>query len=123
MLPQPDEIIYDRRRKRLMIQVLPGGKVVLKAPLGNPKNSSTVFGTACRLDCREANSHGESRGASSGTPFRARGLLWAGRPMTIPPYTSAGKGPKELFFKQVQGFFLASGEQKNGAEKAESLLP
>jgi len=39
MLPQPDEIIYDRRRKRLMIQVLPGGKVVLKAPVGTPKTA------------------------------------------------------------------------------------
>ncbi|MEN6530861.1 MAG: YgjP-like metallopeptidase domain-containing protein, partial [Anaerolineaceae bacterium] len=43
MLPQPDEIIYDRRRKRLMVQVMPGGKVVLKVPLGTSRRQISSF--------------------------------------------------------------------------------
>ena len=43
-MPQtPDEIIFDRRRKRLMVQVLPGGRVVLKAPLGATKRQINSF--------------------------------------------------------------------------------
>ena len=116
MLPQPDEIIYDRRRKRLMIQVLPGGKVVLKAPLGTPKKQLNSF-----LE-QHAGWIAEKRTLMAKVAEPAQALrfvqgelLWlAGRQY---PLHLAGKGPKELFFKQVQGFFLASGEQKNGAER------
>jgi len=113
MLPQPDEIIYDRRRKRLMIQVLPGGKVVLKAPLGTPKKQLNSF-----LE-QHAGWIAEKRTLMAKVAEPAQALrfvqgelLWlAGRQY---PLHLAGKGPKELVFKQGQGFFLASGEQKTG---------
>ena len=120
MLPQPDEIIYDRRRKRLMIQVLPGGKVVLKAPMGTPKRQINSF-----LE-QHAGWIAEKRALMAKVVEPAQAyrfvdgeLVWlAGRQY---PLHLTEKGTKGLVFKQGQGFFLASAEQKKGAERLESF--
>ena len=120
MLPQPDEIIYDRRRKRLMIQVLPGGKVVLKAPLGTPKKQLNSF-----LE-QHAGWIAEKRTLMAKVAEPAQALrfvqgelLWLA--VRQYPLHLAGKGPKELVFKQRQGFSLAKSQQKNGAERLEAF--
>ena len=120
MLSQPDEIIYDRRRKRLMVQVLPGGKVVLKAPVGTPKRQINNF-----LE-QHAGWIAEKRAlmAKVAEPaqalrFTEGELLWlAGRQY---PLHLVDKGMKGLVFREGQGFFLASAEQNNGAERLEAF--
>ena len=119
MITQPDEIIYDRRRKRLMLQVLPGGKVVLKAPVGTPKRQITNF-----LE-QHAGWIAEKRALMAKVPEPAQALrfvvgelLWlAGKQY---PLQLVDKGVKGLVFKEGQGFFLARNEQKKGAEKLEA---
>lgn len=120
MLPQPDEIIYDRRRKRLMVQVLPGGKVVLKAPVGTPKLQINTFLEQHAAWIAEKRAL-LAKVAEPAQPHRfAEGeLIWlAGRQY---PLHLADKGPKGLVFKQGQGFFLARTEQKNGAERLKAF--
>ncbi len=120
MIPQPDEIVYDRRRKRLMIQVLPGGKVVLKAPMGTPKRQITGF-----LE-QHAGWIAEKRALMEKVAEPAQALrfvdgelIWlAGRQY---PLHLTGKGTKGLVFREGQGFFLASAEQKKGAERLEAF--
>ncbi len=120
MIPQPDDIIFDRRRKRLMVQVLPGGKVVLKAPLGTPKRQINAF-----LE-QNADWIAEKRAlmaqVAEPTPthrFVEGELFWlAGRQY---PLRLVEKGLKGLVFKEGQGFFLARGEQKRGAERLEAF--
>ena len=120
MLPQPDEILYDRRRKRLMVQVLPGGKVVLKAPLGTPKRQINNF-----LE-QHAGWIAEKRilmakVATSAQPLRfvEGAQIWlAGRQY---PLQLTDKGVKGLVFREGQGFLLATAEQKKGAERLEAF--
>lgn len=120
MLPQPDEILYDRRRKRLMLQVLPGGKVVLKAPLGTPKRQINNF-----LE-QHAGWIAEKRilmakVATSAQPqhFVEGAQIWlAGRQY---PLHLVDRGLKGLVFKEGQGFLLATAEQKKGAERLEAF--
>ena len=115
MPPQPDEIIYDRRRKRLMLQVLPGGKVVLKAPVGTPKRQITGF-----LE-QHAGWITEKRALMAKVAEPAQALrfvegelLWLGGRQY--PLHLTEKGIKGLVFKEGQGFYLAKGVQKYGAE-------
>lgn len=120
MLPQSDEIMYDRRRKRLMIQVLPGGKVVLKAPLGTPKKQLNNF-----LE-QHADWIAEKRALMAKVPEPAQPLRFVeGEPLWLAgrqyPLHLADKGPEELVFKQGQGFFLAKSQQKNGAERLKAF--
>lgn len=120
MHPQPDEIIYDRRRKRLMVQVLPGGKVVLKAPLGTSRHTINSF-----LE-QHSSWIAEKRAlmtkifpSAQAIRFVDGEMLWlAGRQY---PLHLAEKGIKGLVFKQGQGFFLAKSEQKKGAERLKSF--
>ena len=120
MLPQPDEIIFDRRRKRLMVQVLPGGKVVLKAPMGAPKRQINSF-----LE-QHAGWIAEKRALMEQVPEQAKAhrfvdgeLIWlVGRQY---PLHLVDIGSKGLVFKQGQGFYLASGEQKQGAERLKAF--
>ena len=120
MLPQPDEILYDRRRKRLMVQVLPGGKVVLKAPLGTPKRQINSF-----LELH-AGWIAEKRilmakVATSAQPLRfvEGAQIWlSGRQY---PLHLVEKGLKGLVFREGQGFLLATAEQKKGAERLEAF--
>ncbi len=115
MLQQPDEIIYDRRRKRLMVQVLPGGKVVLKAPMGTPRRQINSFLEQHAGWIIEKKALMEMVNPPAQAYRFAEGeLIWlAGRQY---PLHLTGKGTRGLVFKQGQGFFLASAEQKRGAE-------
>jgi len=120
MHPHPDEIIYDRRRKRLMIQVLPGGKVVLKAPQGTSKRQIYSFleQHAGWITEKRALMEKVSPPAQA-LKFVEGELFWlAGRQY---PLHLADKGSKGLVFKQGQGFFLAKSEQKNGAERLKTF--
>jgi len=120
-MPQtPDEIIFDRRRKRLMVQVLPGGRVVLKAPLGTTKRQINSF-----LEQHSA-WIAEKRALMARQPepsqairFVEGELLWLeGRQY---PLHLAGSGVRGLVFKAGQGFILAATEQGEGAERLESF--
>ena len=120
-MPQtPDEIIFDRRRKRLMVQVLPGGRVVLKAPLGTTKRQINGF-----LEQHSA-WIAEKRALMARQPepsqairFVEGELLWLeGRQY---PLHLAGSGARGLVFKAGQGFILAAAEQGEGAERLESF--
>ncbi len=120
MPTQPDEIIYDRRRKRLMVQVLPGGKVVLKAPLGTPKRQIASF-----LE-QYADWIAEKKAlmAKVAEPapahrFLEGELLWLGGRQY--PLHLRDKGTKNLVFKQGQGFYLALNEQIKGAERLKAF--
>ena len=116
MLPQPDEILFDRRRKRLMVQVLPGGKVVLKTPMGTSKRQINSF-----LE-QHAGWIAEKRALMAKVAEPAQALrfvegelIWlAGRQY---PLHLTGKGTKGLIFREDQGFLLAIAEQKRGAER------
>ena len=111
MLPQPDEILYDRRRKRLMLQVLPGGKVVLKAPLGTPKRQINNF-LEQHADWIAEKRILMSKVATSAQPqhFVEGAQIWlAGRQY---PLHLVEKGLKGLVFREGQGFLLAPAEQK-----------
>ena len=116
MLPQPDEIIYDRRRKRLMVQVMPGGKVVLKVPLGTSRRQiSSFLAQHSGWITQKKTLMARVSPPAQAHRFVEGELLWlAGRQY---PLHLADKGPKGLVFKQGQGFFLARNEQKNGAER------
>jgi len=117
---QPNEIIYDRRRKRLMVQVLPGGKVVLKAPVGTSKRQINSF-----LELH-AGWIAEKRAlmtkvAEPSQPhrFMEGEQIWLeGRQY---PLHLVEKGIKGLVFREGQGFFLPSAEQKKGAERLEAF--
>lgn len=120
MLPQPDEITYDRRRKRLMVQVLPGGKVVLKVPLGTSKRQINSFFQ------QHAGWISEKRAlmakvAEPSQPYRfVEGeLIWlAGRQY---PLHLTLEGSRGMVFRDGQGFFMARGEQNQGAERLKAF--
>ena len=120
MLHQPDEIIYDRRRKRLMLQVLPGGKVVLKAPLGTGKHQLQSFLEQHAGWIAEKKAIMAKVSPPAGKlRFTEGELLWlAGRQY---PLHLVDKGVKGLVFKQRQGFFLAKGEQKQGEDRLKAF--
>ena len=120
MPQQPDKIVYDRRRKRLMVQVLPGGKVVLKAPIGTSKRRIDSF-----LE-QHAGWISEKRALMAKVAEPARALrfvegelLWLGGRQY--PLRLVDKGIKGLVFREGQGFFLAFAEQKRGAERLEAF--
>jgi len=120
MPQQPDKIIYDRRRKRLMVQVLPGGKVVLKAPQGTSKRQINSFLEQHAGWIAEKKALMEKvTPPAQALRFEEGGLLWlAGQQY---PLHLAEKGSKGLVFKQGQGFFLARSEQKKGAERLKTF--
>lgn len=120
MHPQPDEIIYDRRRKRLMVQVLPGGKVVLKAPQGTSNRQINNFLEQHSGWIAEKKALMEKvTPPAQAIRFEEGDLLWlAGQQY---PLHLADKGSKGLVFKQGQGFFLAKSEQKKGAERLKTF--
>lgn len=116
MQSQPDEIIYDRRRKRLMLQVLPGGKVVLKAPQGTSKRQINSFLAQHAGWIAEKKAiMAQVSPPAQALRFVEGELLWlAGRQY---PLHLADTGVKGLVFKQGQGFFLLKKEQKTGVER------
>ncbi len=120
MPQQPDEIIYDRRRKRMMVQVLPGGKVVLKAPVGTSRRKINSFLEQHSSWIAEKRALMEKVAPpAQALKFVEGEMLWlAGRQY---PLHLADKGAKGLVFKQGQGFFLVKTEQKNGAERLKTF--
>jgi len=120
MQPQPDEIIFDRRRKHLMLQILPGGKLVLKAPVGTSNRQISTF-----LEQHSAwISQKRTLMAKVPPPAQAHRftegeLIWlAGRQY---PLHLVENGVKGLIFKQGQGFLLAKADQKQGAERLKAF--
>lgn len=103
-----------------MLQVLPGGKVVLKAPLGTPKRQIKNFleqhaGWIVEKRILVA------RVAESARPYRfVEGeLIWlAGRQY---PLHLVDKGLKGLAFREGQGFFLVISEQNRAAKRLKAF--
>lgn len=121
MIPQPDEIVYDRRRKRLMIQVLPGGKVVLKAPMGTPKRQITGF-----LE-QHAGWIAEKRALMSKVAEPAQAyrfaegeLIWLGGQQY--PLHLTEKGVKGLVFRQGQGFSWRRASKRTGQKDSKPSI-
>lgn len=125
-MPQtPDEIIFDRRRKRLMVQVLPGGRVVLKAPLGTTKRQINSF-----LEQHSA-WIAEKRALMARQPAQSQAirfvegeLLWLeGRQY---PLHLAGSGARGLVLKQVKALFWqppSKAKGRNGWNRSTARQP
>ena len=103
-----------------MVQVLPGGKVVLKAPMGTPKRQITSF-----LE-QHAGWIAEKKALMErvSPPVQAYRfvegeLLWLADRQY--PLHLIDKGPKGLVFREGQGFLLARSEQKNGVERLKAF--
>lgn len=116
MITQPDEIVYDKRRKCLMLQVLPGGAVVLKAPIGTPNRLVNQF-----LE-QHADWIAEKKAVmtkvappAQNQRFEDGSLIWlAGKQY---PLRLTKKEAKGLVFRESVGFELSAREQKFAAER------
>jgi len=116
MNTQPDEIIYDKRRKRMMVQVLPGGKVVVKVPKGTGRQQIN------RFLAQHTGWIAENKAIMAEVAPLARKLqfvegadIWlAGRQY---PLHLTANGARKLTFVEGRGFLLAAEETDKGAER------
>jgi predicted metal-dependent hydrolase len=107
-----DEIIYSRR-KRLAISVLPGGKVVVRAPLKTRPSTIEHFISANQLWISSAKSKMSAIPAPTVYRFAEGESLWylgKAYPLHIIPKVKGG-----LAFEPGKYFLLQSGQQKRGA--------